>query len=715
MVEWAAANLIQQERESSQKDGLPNKRSKTSETPEAAIARLTSSYSNAISAMAQLKRSSDSLFQKLQRNSSTSASLKTCTERRLDSHSDAYDGDVEDTILTVMERKNDENKEVAMFKESFDSIKQYSKVARDAFEITLLSDPLIRKFCPTLDSVLEQNKTKDQNVEDATLTSAAHQSALKKLAYASLMNYADLLLSGCSCSRQDVSSNSEKCSILDRGVVPLLQVLQCRELNDPSAAAAAATATATTTSVPFFLQQSLWSQQMMEDEERTKRLALVSYCDACDLDGTDPTIWLKLACAARGYGMVLKSKKQEEMIEECITDYVNLNFERLERYALECGLTALSSNQPPNRALSRAFHEFELERVANNNIACYTTSTKRADDKYDSATLVIHLPRYNWATLGRVLLRACRDGVTSNSRHGWTVQKSWVSKKYNSIEMASPCTFITVSLLLTLPGKVLGKMCSFLEEDDVKRLESTCRSLSVDIVPACALLEKDHLSMVRQMEQEMGDMLQNHEMTQVSTEDSSKNKSTAQNLAISAHRTSQRVRTQLMESGKQAERSAKWKSVEYCLLSSFLPCTTDNPIYKSCLNQDIDWDSLVPLNEYATMIKTMTNSCENIEQNDIEETSLIKGGVETWAAQSVQSEKSSMANFINRWSGNNSGAREVLHGFISHFALFVDSIYDSEKGNSLVLTQCFMECKCIDIYFEFVTNVVRTLISLLRF
>lgn len=689
MVEWAAANLNPQQQESSQNDGLPpnKKRTKTFETPEAAIARLTSSYTNAMSSMAQLKKSSDSLIRKLERSSKT-ASQKT--KEILDLHSDAYDGDIEDTTMTMtaLDKNNGgETRDVSLWEESLDSIKMYSKTARDAFEITLLSDPLIRKFCPSLESVLFQKETKSEHEEDVVLPSAAHQSTLKKLAYATLMNYADLLLCGCSCSYPCPSSSSsirkgKKDSLLNRGVVPLLQVLQYPDRSDEHA------------TVPSFGIKCLWSQQRMEDEERTKRLALVSYCDACDLDGTDPIIWLKLACAARGLGMVLKQNKQREINDELCINNMNLDFERLERYALECGLTVLSSNRPPNRALSRAFHEFELERVTKDIDSYNYGSTKvlgRGGINSDTASLVISLPRYNWATLGRLLLRACRDGVTSNSHSGWTVHKSWDSKQYIPFEMASPCINITVSLLLTLPGKVLGNVCSFLEENDVKRLESTCRSLSVDIVPACALLEKDRISMVRQMEQEMGDMLEKHEMT-LADDGSLKNKSSAQNLAVSVHRTSQRVRTQLMESGKQAERSAKWKSVEYCLLSSFLPCTTDDPIYKSCLNQDIDWDCVAPLNEYATMINAMTNTNDNVEQNDVEERSFAKGGIETWAEQSAQSEKSSMANFLNMWSGKNSGARDMLHGFLSHISRFVDSIYESEKGNSLVLTQCFTEC-----------------------
>jgi len=725
----------QQDQASTQNDGtslLSNHKQrskKPSETPEAAIARLTSSYSNAISAVAQLKKRSDSLMKSLQKSKSIASGVsfqntcqKNTMKKRMDVHSsdaDAYDGDVEDDTILVGVGN--------LLEESMESIQQCSKVARDTFENTLLSDPLIRKFCPTLEHVgvvvgggggggggyknrwgnnNDNNQEEEEEEHVVTLTSAAHQSALKKLAYASLVNYADLLLSGCCCccccSRQRIASShddNEKCSILSRGVVPLLKILQCRQEIKGVALPTC-----------MHMPQCLWKEQMMEEEEVTKRLALVSYCDACDLDGTDPTIWFKLACAARGLGMVLKKNKQREMETEMEIDdhdmtdsslttkdmhvdncMMNLNFERLERYALECGLTALSSNQPPNRALSRAFHEFELERVSP-DIATYNTETI---DKFDSATLIMYLPRYNWATLGTSLLRACRDGVTSNLSHGCTVQKSWVSKKWHSIEMASPCVCITVSLLLTLPSKVLGKMCSFLQEDDVNRLESTCRSLSVDIVPACALLEKDHISIVRQMEQEMGDMLQKHEMTKNSTGEDTRNKSFAHNLAVAsagAHRSSQRVRTQLMESGKQAERDAKWKSVEYCLLSSFLPCTMDDPIYKSCLNQEIHWDSLAPLHEYATMIKSMISTNDNTEHDDVVEMSYSNRGAKNWAVQSALNEKSSMANFIDRWSGKNSGAREILNSFISHVSRFVDFIYDDEKENSLVLTQCFKEC-----------------------
>lgn len=46
----------------------------------------------------------------------------------------------------------------------------------------------------------------------------------------------------------------------------------------------------------------LWKDCEKTLGEQTKRLALVAYCDAADMDGSDPTLWFKVACAARGLG-----------------------------------------------------------------------------------------------------------------------------------------------------------------------------------------------------------------------------------------------------------------------------------------------------------------------------------------------------------------------------------------------------------------------------
>jgi hypothetical protein len=89
-------------------------------------------------------------------------------------------------------------------------------------------------------------------------------------------------------------------------------------------------------------------------------------------------------------------------------------------------------------------------------------------------------------------------------------------------------------------------------------------------------------------------------------EDGSSKADVAKQIAKFAYRSSQRVRSQLITSGKQAERNAKRNSVEHCLVSSLLPFTMDPPDYNKCLNEDFNWDGLLSLYEFAEKVKSMS-------------------------------------------------------------------------------------------------------------
>ena len=732
-------------------------RHRPSETPEAALARLTSSYSAAMSAVGALHKASHE-----------SASAES--------------------------NQNEKQKQKQKQKQNeWESIQRVSRAARDAFEHAVLSDPLIQPYSPTFTHVL---MTRSQTIvrgntstsrltlkEDVKkiVSSAAHQNTLKELAYASLLNYADLLVCGCDTSTSNINGSGSGSGtrtpkakgggILDRGVVNTLQALNVHNhtpisQNQSDAADIHTTRTGTTaTSIPPMSTSpasmdtcsssptstststnSLWSN--VENEEWTRRLALVAYCDAADLDGSDPTIWLKLACAARRLGLVEKERQrqiscegQEDMnmdndnggagaggvaarmdadamdidmdvsgiyhnstactssLRTCADKYVNLGYERLERYALERGLTTLRNGLPPNRAISRAFHEFELEQV--NNPLMYQRSAPDPSNA-DTADLIIDLPRYSWSTLGRSLLRACREGVTSNQQGGWTIQNSWTTSVHKGNDFASPSIQVKISPLLALPRNILANTCEFLGAD-ARRLESTCRSLSVDIISARALIEKGRNVRMKQMEQEMGDMLKETEMDEPHTltcNDEGTSKSDAsgkQNLMKFAHRTSKRVRSQLITSGKQSERSAKRNSVEYCLISSIIPCTIDHPDYNRCLSEDLDWDNLIPLHLYSEKVKVMSEVSRKEENDkvDSDKGSALRAERCTHrnSIRDASSGNTSLTTFIKKWSRTNSGARDMLHRFLAHVSCYVDSVYECEEGNGMMLSQCISECK----------------------
>ena len=698
MVEWAAANISEQSGQkqddnlSNNNTGGSNKRRRTSETPEAALVRLTTSYSTAMTAIGALHKASTSIAKKLKKKTASDRSEGASSGRQVEPDEDTneYDGDVEDGAMDI----DDESK-----RDPFDSIKRVSTAARDAFENALLSDPLIMKFCPTFANVFLSNFRAEIS-EEVSLSSAAHQNTLKELTYAGLINYADLLTSTCACARRDHEREVKGRNILDRGIVPLLKAIDCKETSKT-------------------MSQCVWHG--IEQEDRTMRLALVAYCDACSLDGSDPTSWLKLACAARTMGKVLRNSEMKQQDKNAIDKvdaytqgnsadqtnesnegddctqgedvdqlekYINLDFERLERLAVERGLTALQSNVPPNRAILRAFRELEKRQMGRNDRP-YRSVVSRLGN--DSAELIIDLPRYSWSTLGRNLLRVCREGVTSNHRDGWNIEKSWKSSAYTRNDITIPRIRVKICPLFVLPKNTLRQVCEFLG-DESKKLEATCRSLSVDIISARAFVEKESNMKMKQMEQEMGDMLK--EIESDAPIDESNQEPSKQELLKLAHRTSKRVRSQLMTSGKQAERGAKRKSVEYCFASSILPCTIDHPDYRKCVNKKIDWDSLLPLYTYSNLIKEMSKLTEkNDKSKNTGENALVEKDCKQRVLQSMSKERASMVAFMKRWSTTNSGARDMLQRFLAHISCHVSAVYESENGNIMVLTQCIKECK----------------------
>jgi hypothetical protein len=61
--------------------------------------------------------------------------------------------------------------------------------------------------------------------------------------------------------------------------------------------------------------------------------------------------------------------------------------------------------------------------------------------------------------------------------------------------------------------------------------------------------------------------------------------------------------------------------------------------------------------------------------------------------QCVSNDTASMVTFMKRWSTANSGARDMLQRFLAHISCHVSAVYESENGNTMVLTQCIMDCK----------------------
>lgn len=261
--------------------------------------------------------------------------------------------------------------------------------------------------------------------------STAHRTVIKQISYLALVNYADLLLCGCTCRRSNHASGRAG-EILDRGAVSNLDVLQlfssiasapCRKMGDGLI----------DDGLDAPLVQggnSIWCN---ESTERTIRLALAAYCDASELDSSDPTLWFKLACAARALGWEVDLSSSANDV-----DGPPRSYRCLERLSLERGISSLPQGVPPNRLLMRAWREMEnWDRRPSSvtNVARGSENVPEADTIDDGGMtkekdncpilLVLHLPKYSWVTLGRILMRACREGASYGRSQPGALHHVW--------------------------------------------------------------------------------------------------------------------------------------------------------------------------------------------------------------------------------------------------------------------------------------------------
>ena len=492
--------------------------------------------------------------------------------------------------------------------------------ARTTFERSILMDPLIAKhygstWLQTVQDFAKKDAATFGFVFEARpaspdVKSTSHQTTVREIAYLALLNYADLLVA---CQIPNQASPSMQ--VLDKGVVPPLSLIR-------------------------------WD--CIED----LRLALVALCDASDLEDSDPVLWLKLACAARGLSRRLQLTNPDPSSP--------LEFQRLERHALERGSLVLPSHLPPNRLIAKARREIlEMPILYSNKIA----------EQPEPNRLVLDLPRYSWSILGRLLMRACREGM--------------INEKNNLVGV--PLIEMTISPMLVLPPTALATICTFLENRSIWRFESTCRGLSASIVSARTSFERreNMRTTIIVSKQETGNTDEGEQKTvtnaalphqPVPGEDSQ-----AASKERSRARSSKRVQSQLITSGKRAERESKRNSVEFCLLASVLNTTADSEVYHDMRRFPIDWDALVgiiPSLSIDEIGKQMQSSKAVTSRQQAEE----------------RLGDSCLSAFINKWSASNSGPFDVLAEFVYHVAMNASEIFSSDASDSIVLSNMFLDC-----------------------
>eukprot|EP00978_Attheya_sp_CCMP212_P004084 scaffold8837_cov54-Attheya_sp.AAC.2 len=161
-----------------------------------------------------------------------------------------------------------------------------------------------------------------------------------------------------------------------------------------------------------------------------------------------------------------------------------------------------------------------------------------------------------------------------------------------------------------------------------------------------------------------------------------------------SHRSSKRVRSQLITSGKQAERAAKRNSVEYCLVSVLLCCTTNSRKYSSLLRKSIQWEDLPAVKQHVlSIIRSVGVSGDEKKDTPGSGLSTAKGQLKIRSNESeARTGNSSLNYFVSEGCRSNSGPMDMLARFLSHVSRHADQVFASESSGVMMLASCVTEC-----------------------
>ena len=330
----------------------------------------------------------------------------------------------------IGESHQSETKEVEDEKDDNDHDEELMLIQR----ITLMK----KKMTGSTVSNITSDMKSFSNANNLIISSSAHRSSIQELAYLSLINYADLLTC-CTYVKNDKKQNmlqNESATILEQGIIKTLPglsiVLQSRYRLENEYH-----------SLPNQDESfSCWNRnsnvhKVLKD---TRKLALTAYFDASQINlRFDPSLWNKLACSARSFEKATISANQQKNMEQqqhfshrdaddIISETSNITLRGnvssilsphvrwLERYALERGLTTtLPNGIPPNRILLKSLAELHNEKQSFakrkydsiHNLPFTKNSMINKNQKRQNLTL--NLTRYSWSTLGRLLMKVCKE------------------------------------------------------------------------------------------------------------------------------------------------------------------------------------------------------------------------------------------------------------------------------------------------------------------
>lgn len=720
-MQWHGANLNRQD----EQPHRLRRSNESRETVEAALNRLSKAYSTSMECVGAWHRSDAAIVAASSSSSSSScntASTTTTTTANTDKQQQTVT-----TVVVVEEQQRQGADEKSLHHSSL--LLRVGRAARRTFEESIFSDALVSIHVPawthaataaTASVVGSTAAAANNSAAAVQLTSASHKATVKRLAYLSLVNYADLLLAGISSSNhknQSVASSATHITILDRGVVKSLRSLQGQSDATASSCWISAAAAGDDTTTP--------SITLEEPEEVTVRLAIAAYLDATALDGSDPTVWLKLACAARRLGRILLFLDNlHNSDDDDDDDVIFAKHRRLERHALECAVTALPRHEPPNRTAVQALREWHAEEE--------TWLLQQQHHQHPDVNempepvqqhLILELPRYSWSTLGRMLLRACKEGnaaypatnsISTTLAAAVAQNKGKLTKSAPPVLTFSPNVRVRLSPLLVLPTAVLARVVSFLEPAHIWRFEATCRAMSASVISARAVLDNDsemalrrkHSSRftaaaaavsgiippprannLRQVAQEtvVTDVQQERPASQAAS--SLPSDGSAGEETGCSKRVSKRVRSQIISSGKRAERSSRRNSTEYCLLAATLGCTAENANYQrllqtsdsSALQGSDSFCGLVPATVPAAQSKQSVGERFASDREDARE----------------RLGESSLSSFVESCALRRSlSPLACMFHFVAHASLHISHVFSCDPGGALVISSCLLDCKC---------------------
>jgi hypothetical protein len=611
--------------------------------------------------------------------------------------------------------------------------KHVGHAARSTFDQGLLLDAMVQYFAPTY-TVERKKMTMMMTMNDGTtsstttttllsspsplLTSATHFETVQTLTYLSLVNVADLLVAGCCCEQTTlvtvgVGNTTNNCNptrtLLDRGVV-VPSAVRTNTMITLTEDEESSTSLTTTTNNNNNNSCCCWEN---EAPEQTLRLALVALLDASCLDGSDPILWLKMACVARRLGRLL-----DDHPTLADTPAVFLKFRRLEQYALEKGLTTLPPHVPPSRLLVQAMEEWkrEDETLVDYEYTSSIGDSSQSSTTRDDAPLHVVMSRYSWPTLARTLLRVVRGeggsgGAAGNHHHN----QHHHQHHHIPPTTSALCSTVILELapMLVLPTVCIGQVCAFLTANEQHALEATCRALSYSVVSARATRDYQNQIMVVQdnnsnngntraadlstlapaTSDDLQQQRQPSHQTQDSEPDSREADSTSMDHGSPSHRVSKRLRTQILTEGKKEKRLQRRQSVEYCVSAVTLGCAPDSLVYKELVaTKRFDWNSVLPMDQMLQTLQqtgggggvggSLLNRSSSFADNEIR--------VREDARRRLGD--SSLSGFVHAvtWDISPLG---LLFRFVAHVGMHVEDVFASDKASPMMLCSSLLDCK----------------------